>query len=305
MNLSQAIRLNQRAVLDLTEPDLTRILPILREVRRETARALAGFLKSASPDDTYTMHAHRTLIIQLDRTMREVQRELPSATLGELTTESRIAGLESIARMKTMIEAGEKRFVGVTRDLRLPTARILANVDHSQLTRHQASAAKYGRDVVARIHRDLAIGAVRGESVERTARRLLGGDYNVAARRGATAVADGIANRQLIQNIAGATRIVRTELNGAYARTEIESLQQINRDDPGWLKMWDATHDMRTCGECAALDGKTAPLDGLFPGGYDAPPIHPNDRCTIVPWHPRWDEQPSDILGEARNNEGE
>jgi SPP1 gp7 family putative phage head morphogenesis protein len=53
-------------------------------------------------------------------------------------------------------------------------------------------------------------------------------------------------------------------------------------------QQWTATLDVRTCEECAALDGQAwdfdgTPLDGStqeFPG---PPPIHWNDRCTLIP----------------------
>ena len=43
-----------------------------------------------------------------------------------------------------------------------------------------------------------------------------------------------------------------------------------------------ASPDDRTCGECAELDGKVFYYSEMKPG-VNAPPMHPRDRCSIVP----------------------
>lgn len=56
------------------------------------------------------------------------------------------------------------------------------------------------------------------------------------------------------------------------------------------------------CVRCLAYAGRLTDPDGTFPGGLsldpaqrtanaapiDGPPIHPHDRCRIVPWRPEW-----------------
>lgn len=37
------------------------------------------------------------------------------------------------------------------------------------------------------------------------------------------------------------------------------------------------------CDECHEIDGVIVPLDGEFPGGASAPPLHPNCRCDVLP----------------------
>ncbi len=82
-----------------------------------------------------------------------------------------------------------------------------------------------------------------------------------------------------------AARLVRTETNRfhnegamrAYAEAGIEYYEFV------------VTHDVRTCDECAALDGKRFRLDEKEPG-VNFPPLHPNDRCTTVAYDPDWDD---------------
>ena len=45
-------------------------------------------------------------------------------------------------------------------------------------------------------------------------------------------------------------------------------------------RVWIATEDRRICPQCDGLDGKTADMDGDYPGGIGGPPVHPNCRCT-------------------------
>lgn len=83
-----------------------------------------------------------------------------------------------------------------------------------------------------------------------------------------------------------AARLVRTETNRfhnegamrAYAEAGIEYYEFV------------VTHDVRTCDECAALDGKRFRLDEKEPG-VNFPPLHPNDRCTTVAYDPDWDDK--------------
>lgn len=48
----------------------------------------------------------------------------------------------------------------------------------------------------------------------------------------------------------------------------------------GTRRVWIVTPDERLCPICAALEDKTAPLGGVYPGGFDGPPAHIQCRCT-------------------------
>ncbi|MFZ2988075.1 phage minor head protein [Ideonella sp.] len=49
-------------------------------------------------------------------------------------------------------------------------------------------------------------------------------------------------------------------------------------------KVWSTAADDRVSEECqACADAGEISLDDLFPGGVDAPPLHPRCRCTVLP----------------------
>jgi SPP1 gp7 family putative phage head morphogenesis protein len=53
---------------------------------------------------------------------------------------------------------------------------------------------------------------------------------------------------------------------------------------PSAQRMWIATPDGRTCPFCRPMDGKTAPIDGVWSVegyGIESPPLHPSCRCAM------------------------
>ena len=49
-------------------------------------------------------------------------------------------------------------------------------------------------------------------------------------------------------------------------------------------RVWRATGDERMCSVCGALNGRSAPPDGVFHlggVGFSGPPAHPNCRCRV------------------------
>lgn len=81
-----------------------------------------------------------------------------------------------------------------------------------------------------------------------------------------------------------AYRIARTELSFAYNRGQLEAVRQAI--ESGWLpgqakKVWLTAPDDRLCDICESLDGEERDLDEPFSIGEDAPPAHPNCRCSV------------------------
>jgi SPP1 gp7 family putative phage head morphogenesis protein len=263
------------------------MMPVLYKIREESAKALHKLLKESGETDTYSMVKHKSMLYQLNNAISLAEKELPLATKRELKSESKRVGKISLSKLQDMVEAGEKRFRGIVTDLRLPMAKILLSAEQSVAHRHATSAERYSGAVGARIRRDLAIGAVRGESITQTAKRLLRGDY-LATKGNPTKMADKIAEKQFFRNLSDAERLVQTEQNNVHNVTQKEALEEANGDDPGWMKRWDATIDRRTCDECAWVDGDIVPVHMPFKNGYMYPPIHPRDRCGITPWRQEW-----------------
>lgn len=77
-----------------------------------------------------------------------------------------------------------------------------------------------------------------------------------------------------------ALRIARTEIIHAQAEGQLDALEMLGHDHVGVLVEYSTAHNDGVCPQCAALDGLVmtiADARGLYP-------IHPNCRCTPVPY---------------------
>lgn len=102
---------------------------------------------------------------------------------------------------------------------------------------------------------------------------------------------DSIA--QASRRLRDALGIRRGDPKSLFARTEMIARTEILRSsNQGALAVYEqnkdvlqgytftATHDERTCPICGALDGQNFE----FGSDHAQPPVHPNCRCTLVPW---------------------
>ncbi len=105
-----------------------------------------------------------------------------------------------------------------------------------------------------------------------------------------------------------AHRIVRTEVMGAYNKSNHEAIKESAKQLGGMLQILSATFDDRTGADSYAVHGQVRrvdePFDSWF-GQYEHPPNRPNDREVVVPHRARWPlpdylEQMSDDEGEER-----
>lgn len=78
-----------------------------------------------------------------------------------------------------------------------------------------------------------------------------------------------------------AETLIRTENNRVHNEADTRAYRAAGVKEYEYM----ATNDVRTCDECAALDGKHYPLDEAKVG-VNFPPLHPNDRCTTVEYDP-------------------
>lgn len=116
------------------------------------------------------------------------------------------------------------------------------------------------------------------------------------AWRFASAVRQGLVggetNQQIIQRVRqvmdvsyrNAEALVRTSVQTVASQAREKTFSE--NDDVIASKEWVATLDARVCLECAARDGKRWELDGTPIGHkipFQAPPIHFNDRCSMIP----------------------
>lgn len=80
-----------------------------------------------------------------------------------------------------------------------------------------------------------------------------------------------------------AFNVARTEITRTYSQAELQSGKDVKKEYPDVrvTKTWDAALNERTCDICGELHGMEIDIDDVFPGGYDAPPAHPNCVCNL------------------------
>lgn len=107
-----------------------------------------------------------------------------------------------------------------------------------------------------------------------------------------TGIASGASVAQMANEIKdlfdvaayAAERLVRTEINRMHNDATIRSYKDMGIEEYIFL----ATLDARTCEKCGALDLKRFKVSEAQTG-VNLPPIHPNDRCTIMAYFPHKD----------------
>lgn len=75
-----------------------------------------------------------------------------------------------------------------------------------------------------------------------------------------------------------ADRLVRTELNYVQNQSAADRYEAAGIHEYEWL----TASDERTCDECGEMNGKRFKFVDMQVG-VNCPPLHPNDRCTIIP----------------------
>lgn len=184
-----------------------------------------------------------------------------------------LRGLGPIAAQRTAREA--LAVAGRSLDpLRLPSRRLLAAIvttDPVQGAPLRAWWAQLGARAQLAVRREIQLGLTRRESIDQIVRRIRG---RVVRTVGGQRITQGGV---LDTTIREATVVARTAVNEVYNRSARLTLEE-NRDLV-WGMEWVATLDERTCAICGPLDGTRWALDDP---AQLVPPLHPNDRCTLV-----------------------
>lgn len=283
--LEDAIVANRDALVQLSQPDIDELRSVLRAAQRELREKLNAIPKDA---DSYDAHKARSVLVQMDRATRDLNRHAAHALDRDLTSGGRRAGNTATAKLARIVKAGEHDYPGSVQPIRIDVAAVLAKSERTFIGRFSRRAGAYGAELERDIRRSLMSGIMRGESIHEMASRVLKGTGLVRHLTGdANAQLDAIAARPFNRMRSVANCIARTEVSNAYNAVQLDQLVEMNKDDPGYLKGWDAATD-KVCPLCMELDGETVPLDSDFPGGYERPPAHPNCRCTTVAWRIEW-----------------
>lgn len=114
------------------------------------------------------------------------------------------------------------------------------------------------RQMKGALAREVEQGLARGDDAEQIAQRV--------------AKEMGIAQ-------SAAMRLVRTECSAIGSRASLEAYKECGVEKFKFV----ATLDAGTCSVCGGLNGQVFLVED-FEVGVNAPPMHPNDRCTTAPY---------------------
>lgn len=302
--ISRALRQNERSI-QLTD-----------EAGREAAQDLINALTTAEAslrsrledwmarhegeDVLFTEASLRSYIVQSQASVAYVQERLR----GIVAEQAERVALETVTRNHDMIRRLEREFTGVVIPPRSREA-VIARVRPSLIDRHATSIDRYGDVMTRRIMSEIGQGFVEGISQGQMVDRLvnLRGPRGLVSLR-AVEVQPGMVIRTLEKDIPEglfvrhrqwAWRVVRTEVAEAQNAVSQEQVEQdAERDMPDMQRKIIAIMDIRTAQDSIGVHGQVRGPREKFRDGagreYLRPPSRPNDRETIIPWRPHWDE---------------
>lgn len=288
-------------VHELANTGLSDLTEILDKAEVELTRELARWKALGKGDERFTPQLYRQALTQIRGTLSHIRGPIAEKIASVLRHGGIVAGKLAADHLIREIETFSQYFDGSIRPIPLNQAKLLAEAKRTQIPKFKTSAARYAGQVGRDIQKQLAIGVVKGETIDKLVKRLAkhGGPRSAPSDPKAKAeyIAEGLFTRYRYY----AERLARTEIVNAYNSTALEGMEELEKEDPGYYKRWDAALDKRTCLVCAELDDLVRPLDKDFSYGVSQPPAHPNCRCAQVIWRKEWKEQShkDDILGKV------
>lgn len=274
---------------------LLRVREVLDHAQRELIRDLAK-ARWLGTDDRYTAQVHRNALMQISGAIDHLAKSTAPELADTLRVSGHTAGALAASHLASEVAMFSSIFEGTVRPIALEASSVIAKGDRLLWPRFKNSAVRYAGQVKDDIRRQLAIGLIKGETVDQMTERLgkLGGPSGHVFTRGragdpkarAEYISEGLFKRYRYW----AERLVRTETVNAYNEAALIGMDELEKDDPGYFKRWDAAIDRRVCILCRSFDDLVVPLHGKFPLDFDKPPRHPNCRCACVIWRKEWDE---------------
>jgi SPP1 gp7 family putative phage head morphogenesis protein len=268
---------------------------VLDQAQRELVRDLSK-AKWLGTDDRYTAQTHRNALMQIEGALDHINTKVAPEVERALVSSGHAAGAMAVSHLAHEVAAFSSIFEGTVRPIAFEAASIVAKGDRLLYRKHQNSAARYAGQIGDDIRQQLAVGMVRGETIDQMVKRLQkdGGPKGLVYTRGregspgarAEYIAEGLFKRYRYWG----ERLARTETVNAYNEAALIGMDELEEDDPGYYKRWDAAIDGRLCKLCRAFDDRVVPLHKAFPLGFQKPPRHPNCRCAVVIWRKEWDE---------------
>ncbi len=283
-------------VAKLSTSSLPKMTAVLDAAEAELTHDLAKWAALGKGAERFTPQMYRNALLQIRKTLEHIRGPMGEAVASALRHGGVLAAGLATSHLIKEVETFSKHFEGSVRPIALDTASVLAEGKQTVWPKFSNSAKRYAGQVGEDIQKQLAIGVVRGETIDQLTTRLakLGGPKGLVYTRGQAgspgAKAEYIAEGLFRRYKHFGERLARTEVVNAYNTFAMEGMDELEEMDPGYFQQWNAALDRRTCEFCARYDGLTAKLDAAFPGGVKQPPLHPNCRCCLVAWRKEWTE---------------
>jgi SPP1 gp7 family putative phage head morphogenesis protein len=283
-------------VAKLSTTELGTIRSVLAAAEKELVKDLATWSALGKGEDRFTPHMYRNALYQISSTLDHIEGPMAEGVENSLKSGGRVAGVLATKHLRHEVETFSSMFEHSVRPVPFEVANVLAQGKKTLWPRFENSAERYAGQVRTDIQRQLAIGLVKGETIDQMTDRLakLGGPkgfvYTQGRKGSPRARAEYIAEGLFTRYRHYAERLAVTETVNAYNATALAGMRELEKHDPGYFRRWDAAIDRRTCDNCARYDDLVVPLNDTFPGRIAHPPLHPRCRCAVVVWRKEWTE---------------
>lgn len=295
----------------LSTVSLKRVEEVLKEAEKELTRDLAKWKALSKGDDKFTPQMYRNALVQIRSALDHINKSTDNGMASALQYAGAQAAVLATSHLINEVQTFSGMFEHSVRPIPFEPAALITEGKKTLMTGFKNSAHRYAGQVGEDIRKQLAIGLIRGETVDQLTDRLakLGGPKGLVYTRGrpgspgakAEVISEGLFRRYRHW----AERLAVTETVNAYNSTAMLGMDELEEHDPGYFKRWDAAIDGRTCSLCKQYDDLVTPLNKPFARGIDHPPIHPRCRCAVVVWRKEWSESnyKDDLLKESIKGE--
>lgn len=280
----------------MSTASLGKIEEVLDAAEKELTHDLAKWMAQHKGDARFTPQMYRNALVQIRGTLDHLRNHTDNGMASALRYGGAAAAKLATSHLISEVKTFSGMFEHSVRPIAFEAASVIADGQKTLWPRFKNSAHRYAGQVGEDIRKQLAIGLVRGETLDQLTNRLarLGGPKGYVYLRGRPGspgargeiIAEGLFRRYRYW----AERLAVTETVNAYNETALIGMDELEEHDPGYFRRWDAAVDGRTCPYCRQYDDLVVPLDKSFPGGIDHPPLHPRCRCAVVVWRKEWKE---------------
>jgi hypothetical protein len=231
------------------------LLRLYAKIRADLAEKLATL-----PPDRYTAQMTRVILAQIEAAGIDLAAAMGAGLvdIGALAAEVGRSGLiEQIDIWADTFEGSVRRISRVEQGAQVLSDSLLEYYDVSRQT--------YGLEAIGKMKQVMAEGALKGETVAQTAKRI-------------EAAAEIAPYR--------AERIARTELSNAMHETQAADWRaEFGDEQDEWRKTTTGPMDQRTGDDSRKIEGQVRKVDEAFEGDngpFQRNPDRPNDRGTTL-----------------------